>query len=52
MHLDSQEQIWTHELNTIPGLTELSDIPAAAAAVGMSYDDVILEILASTTTRM
>jgi len=52
MHLDSQEQIWIHELNTIPGLTELSDIPAAAAAAGMSYDEVILEILASATTRM
>ncbi len=52
MHLDSQEQIWIHELNTIPGLTELSDIPAAAAAVGMSYDKVILEILASATTRV
>jgi len=52
MHLDSQEHIWIHELNTIPGLTELSDIPAAAAAAGMSYDEVILEILASATTRM
>jgi len=52
MHLDSQEHIWIHELNTIPGLTELSDIPAAAAAVGMSYDDVILEILTSATMRM
>ena len=52
MHLASQEQIWIHELNTIPGLTELSDIPAAAAAVGMSYDKVILEILASATTRV
>ena len=44
--------MWVHELNTIPGLTELSDIPAAAAAAGMSYDDVILEILLSATTRM
>jgi len=52
MHLDSQEQIWIHELNTIPGLTKLSYIPAAAAAVGMSYDDVILEILTSATMRM
>jgi len=52
MHLASQEQIWIHELNTVPGLTELSDIPAAAAAVGISYDEVILEILASATTRM
>jgi len=52
MHLDEAGQVWVHELNTIPGLTELSDIPAAAAAAGMSYDEVILEILASATTRM
>jgi len=52
MHLDENGQVWVHELNTIPGLTELSDIPAAAAAAGMSYDEVILEILTSATTRM
>ncbi len=52
MHLDSQGQVWIHELNSVPGLTELSDVPAAAKAAGMSYDDVILEILASATTRM
>ncbi len=52
MHLDSAGQVWIHELNTIPGLTELSDVPAAAVAAGMSYDEVILEILASATTRM
>ncbi len=52
MHLDSQGQVWIHELNSVPGLTELSDVPAAAKADGMSYDQVILEILASATTRM
>jgi len=52
MHLDSQGQLWIHELNSVPGLTELSDVPAAAEAAGMSYDEVILEILASATTRM
>ncbi len=52
MHLGGDGQVWVHELNTIPGLTELSDIPAAAAAAGMSYDEVILEILASATTRL
>ncbi len=52
MHLDGQGQVWIHELNSVPGLTELSDVPAAAKAAGMSYDQVILEILASATTRM
>ncbi len=52
MHLDDHGEIWIHELNTVPGLTELSDIPAAAAAAGMSYDDLILEILASAISRL
>ncbi len=36
---------WVHDLNTIPGLTELSDLPAQAQASGLSYDQLILEIL-------
>lgn len=52
MHLDSQGQIWIHELNSIPGLTELSDVPAEAEAAGLTYDELILEILASALTRM
>ncbi len=52
MHLDSQRQVWIHELNSIPGLTETSDVPAEAEAAGMSYDELILEILSSAATRM
>ncbi len=33
------------EINTLPGMTDLSDLPAEAKAVGLSYDDVVLEIL-------
>ena len=36
---------WVHDLNTIPGLTELSDLPAQAEADGISYDQLIWEIL-------
>ena len=36
---------WVHDLNSIPGLTELSDLPAQAQANGLSYDQLILEIL-------
>jgi D-alanine-D-alanine ligase len=36
---------WVHDLNTIPGLTELSDLPAQAQADDISYDELILEIL-------
>lgn len=35
------------ELNTSPGMTSHSLVPIAARAVGMSYEDLVLEILAS-----
>jgi D-alanine-D-alanine ligase len=35
------------ELNTSPGMTSHSLVPMAARAVGMSYEDLVLEILAS-----
>lgn len=34
------------EVNTLPGLTELSDLPAQANHAGISYDELILRILA------
>lgn len=33
------------EVNTIPGLTDLSDLPAQARAAGMGFDELIFEIL-------
>jgi D-alanine-D-alanine ligase len=38
------------ELNTLPGLTPLSDIPAQARAAGITYDELIYHILASALT--
>ncbi len=35
------------EVNTIPGMTDLSDLPAEAAAMGISYDELVLWILKS-----
>ncbi|MEO0131995.1 MAG: D-alanine--D-alanine ligase [candidate division WOR-3 bacterium] len=35
------------EINTIPGMTEISDLPAQARATGISYDELVLEILKS-----
>ena len=40
------------EINTLPGLTDLSDLPAQAAAAGMSYDELIYEILTSAQARL
>ncbi len=35
------------EINTIPGMTELSDLPAEAAHMGIDYDTLVLYILSS-----
>ena len=35
------------DANTIPGMTDLSDLPAQANAQGISYEDLVLNILAS-----
>lgn len=47
MHLDRAGRLWITEINSSPGMTETSDLPAAAEALGLSYDDLVLEILRS-----
>jgi D-alanine-D-alanine ligase len=39
------------EVNTVPGLTELSLVPKAAAAAGMRYEDLIRAIVESAPVR-
>mgnify|MGYP001171710711 FL=1 len=48
MIINETEQPFVTEVNTLPGLTELSDLPAQAGAAGISYDQLIAEILEST----
>lgn len=36
------------EINTIPGMTKISDLPAEAEKIGMSYDELVMEILKSS----
>jgi len=38
---------FVHDINTIPGMTDLSDLPAQARAAGISYDRLVVEILSS-----
>ncbi len=52
MHIDEDGQVWVHEINSIPGMTETSDVPAEARAAGMSYDELVLEILWSAVPRL
>ena len=35
------------EMNTNPGLTDLSDIPAQAKAMGMSFEELMIHYLNS-----
>lgn len=39
------------EVNTLPGMTDISDLPAEAAAAGVGYDELVLRILAGALGR-
>ena len=49
MHLDGDGTIWFHEVNSCPGMTETSDVPHEAFAAGMTYDELVLEVLSTAT---
>ena len=51
MIVDRLGQPFVTEVNTLPGLTELSDLPAQAAVAGISYDRLISKILDSAVLR-
>ena len=38
---------YVHEVNTIPGMTDRSDLPAEAQCAGISFDELVLKILES-----
>jgi len=40
------------EVNTIPGMTEASLLPEAAAAAGINYVDLCVRIIELSRTRM
>ena len=42
---------WLLEVNTVPGMTETSLVPKAAAAAGMSFEDLLAEIYLSSEAR-
>lgn len=45
---DINGDFWILEVNTIPGMTSHSLVPMAAKAAGLSFDDLVLEILSIT----
>lgn len=46
--LDSAGQPWLIEANTVPGMTDHSLVPMAAAHAGMDFDELVVRILAQT----
>jgi D-alanine-D-alanine ligase len=44
---DAQERFWLIEVNTVPGMTDHSLVPQAAAHTGMDFDQLVMEILAT-----
>ena len=43
--VDAEGTPWFVEVNTLPGMTELSDLPAQARAAGISYEELVETIL-------
>ncbi len=46
--VDALGEAWLIEINTAPGMTATSLVPQAAAAVGLSFSDLVLSILATS----
>ncbi|GEN27536.1 D-alanine--D-alanine ligase B [Halovibrio variabilis] len=42
---DSEGRFWLLEVNTVPGMTDHSLVPQAAAYAGIAFDDLVLHIL-------
>lgn len=42
---DQAGKFWLLELNTVPGMTDHSLVPMSAAALGMSFDELVVHIL-------
>lgn len=46
--IDEEGRPWLIEVNTVPGMTDHSLVPMAAAAVGIDFDELVWRILAQT----
>jgi len=51
MIVDARKGPVVLEINTIPGMTDLSDLPAQARCAGLSFDDVVEGMLRSALQR-
>lgn len=46
--IDKNSTPWILEINTLPGMTETSDMPAQAKEAGIEFNDLILKIISSS----
>ncbi|RLL86168.1 hypothetical protein CN13_08075 [Petrotoga sp. HKA.pet.4.5] len=46
------DEVYVLEINTVPGLTELSDLPTSALAAGISFDELINIIIKNHVARV
>jgi D-alanine-D-alanine ligase len=51
MFLDLHNKPWIIEINTVPGMTDHSLVPMAAAQEGISFDELVLLILDDALSR-
>ncbi|MCA8936534.1 MAG: D-alanine--D-alanine ligase [Planctomycetes bacterium] len=45
MMLDAEGELWVLEVNTLPGMTETSLLPKAAAHEGVGFDELVQELV-------
>lgn len=50
--LDEHKQPLLLEVNTVPGMTDHSLVPMAAAAIGLNFSDLVLTVLESTLSEV
>ncbi len=50
--VDEQKQPWLLEVNTSPGMTDHSLVPQAAAFAGISFDQLVVNILATANLKV
>jgi len=48
--IDEDDQPWLIELNSVPGMTDHSLVPMAARVAGISFEQLVVEILKTTLT--
>ncbi len=46
--MDAMHKPWLIEINTVPGMTDHSLVPMAAAAAGISFEELVVRILEGT----